>query len=210
LTPRHAAEAEVVSAEDGILALNKLESALEVQIAAAKAEDNPDRLRDLARLLVLAKTAEGIAAAEATSMASGTVQRAVAESLADFVGKKNYAFEDVTKEINSRCADAVAKLDDVYLGDIMKEMDLAGQAAVASFTGKEVYEFGDISKEIDQRAKVAVSAFTGKADYKFGDITKEALKRGENFIKDFTGKEEYKFGDITKTALKKLFGGDDK
>jgi len=206
------AEAEVIDVSDesdGRLALAKLEASLEKQIAEAQASDNPDRLRDLARLLVLAKTAEGIAASEIASDASGSVQQAVADSLAEFVGKEDYEFGDVTKEINRRCAGAVAALDDIYLEDISREMNLAGQAAVASFTGKEEYEFGDISKEVSTRAKGAVSAFTGKEDYKFGDITKEAMKRGGDAIKDFTGKEEYKFGDITKTVLKNFFGGDD-
>jgi len=206
------AEAEVIDVSDqggGQGALIKLEATLEQQIAEAKESDNPNRLRDLARLLVLAKTAEGIATKEIASDASGSVQQAVADSLADFVGKEDYDFEDVTKEVNKRCADAVQSLDDIYVEDIQREMSLAGQAAVSSFTGKEEYEFGDISSEVSTRAKGAVSAFTGKEDYKFGDITKEAMKRSGDAVKNFTGKEEYKFGDITKTVLKNIFGGDD-
>jgi len=198
-----------VSAEDGQMALVKVEQALEKQIAAAKSGDNPERLRDLARLLVLAKTAEGIAVAETTSDLTGKAQTAIAETLADFVGKENYEFGDVTKEIKSRTSKAVAALDDIYFEDIAKEMELAGQAAVTSFTGKEEYEFGDISAEVSARAKSSVLSFTGKEDYKFGDITKEAVKRGGDAIKDFTGKDDYKFGDITKTAFNKLFGGGD-
>lgn len=207
--PRHAADAEVVDNADGKMALAKLEAALEEQISQAKAEDNPTRLRDLARLLVLAKTAEGLAVAEATSTASGRVMKAVSESLQTFVGKEDYDFKDVTLEVKKRCASAVEKLDDIYIEDIQREMELAGQAAVSSFTGKEEYAFGDITKEVAARAKDSVSAFTGKSDYKFGDISKEALKRGGDFVKEFTGKDEYKFGDITKTAFKKIFGGGD-
>lgn len=213
LTPTaRGAEAEVIDVSDegdGRMALMKLEASLEQQIAEAKSSDNPNRLRDLARLLVLAKTAEGIAASEMASDASGSVQQAVAESLADFVGKEEYEFGDVTKAVNQRCAKAVAALDDIYIEDIQREMNLAGQAAVTSFTGKEEYEFGDISSEVATRAKGAVSSFTGKEDYKFGDITKEAMKRGGDAVKDFTGKEDYQFGDITKTVLKNIFGGDD-
>lgn len=203
-----AAEAEVVAggSSEGDVALVRLEEDLKVQIEKAQTDGNPNRLRDLARLLVLAKTAEGIAVKEGTTDASSAVKSAVAESLKDFVGKEEYDFEDVTAEIKTRTGKAVAALDDIYFEDIANEMALASQAAVAGFTGKEDYKFGDISKEIDTRAKGAISAFTGKEDYKFGDISKEAMKRGGDAVKSFTGKEEYKFGDITKTVLKNIFG----
>jgi len=206
---RSVQDAEVVGESEGKMALVKLEASLEAQIAAAKEGDNPNRLRDLGRLLVLAKTAEGIAASEMASDASSNMQQAVADSLADFVGKEDYEFGDVTKEVNSRCKTAVAALDDIYFEDIANEMNLAGQAAVTSFTGKEDYEFGDISKVVADKATNAVSVFTGKEDYKFGDITKAALEKGGDAVKQFTGKDEYRFGDITKTAFKKFFGGDD-
>lgn len=217
-----AVEAEVVDGAGGEAedALVRLEADLRSQIQKAQADDNPDRLRDLARLLVLAKTAEGIALKEGAMDASSAVKSAVAESLTSFVGKEDYDFNDVAAEVKTRTADAatkarakagkaVAALDDVYLEDIANEMALASQAAVARFTGKEEYKFGDISTEIDARAKTAISAFTGKDDYQFGDITKEALKRGGSAVKDFIGKEEYQFGDITKTVFKNIFGGGD-
>lgn len=191
---------------EGSLALMKLEKALQAQIAEAKAGDNPDRLRDMARLLVLAKTAEGIAASEITKDASNALQQAVADSLSAFVGKKDYDFQDVTQEINNRFKKVSDKLENLYLDDIAREMDLASQAAIASFTGKEEYQFGDITKEVGVRAKSAVADFTGKKEYQFGDITKAAMQKGGDAIKQFTGKEEYQFGDISKTVFKKLFG----
>jgi len=213
-------EAEVVDCPGGedSDALVRLEDDLRVQIAKAQADGNPNRLRDLARLLVLAKTAEGIVLKEGATDASSAVKSAVAESLTSFVGKEDYDFNDVAAEVKARTADtaskfragagsAVAALDDVYLEDIANEMALASQAAVARFTGKEEYKFGDISKEIDARAKTAISAFTGKEDYQFGDITKEAMKRGGDAVKGFIGKDEYQFGDITKTVFKNIFGG---
>jgi len=203
-------DAEVVGDTDGQLALVKLEADLKEQIAKAKEGDNPDRLRDLARLLVLAKTAEGIAATEMASDASSCVQQAVAEGLTDFIGKEDYEFGDVTKEINKRANKATAALDDIYLDDVAKELELASQAAVTSFTGKEQYEFGDISKTVADKATSAVADFTGKEDYKFGDVTKAALEKGGDAVKQFTGKDEYQFGDITKAAFSKLFGGDEK
>lgn len=215
-------DAEVVGAGDGDAALVRLEENIKLQIEKAQADGNPDRLRDLARLLVLAKTAEGIVLKEGATDASSTVKSAVAESLASFVGKDDYDFNDVASEVKvrtvsaatklrSKAGSAVAALDDVYLEDIANEMALASQAAVARFTGKESYEFGDISNEIDTRAKTAIASFTGKEDYQFGDITKEALKRGGSAVKDFIGKDEYQFGDITKTVFKNIFGkGDEK
>mmetsp|Transcript_2486 Transcript_2486/g.5838 ORF Transcript_2486/g.5838 Transcript_2486/m.5838 type:complete len:248 (+) Transcript_2486:50-793(+) len=197
-------DAEVVQPES-TLTLAQVEASLEEQIAQAQASDNPNRLRDLARLLVMAKTAEGIAAAELATDASDGLQTAMAGALSDFVGKEDYEIEDVVEEVNKR----VKALDSIYIEDIQREVSFAGQAAVASFTGKEDYEFGDITKEVATRAKDAVTSFTGKDEYQFGDITKEALKRGGDAIKDFTGKEEYKFGDITKTLFKNVFGGSD-
>uniref|UniRef100_A0A7S2QK24 Uncharacterized protein n=1 Tax=Zooxanthella nutricula TaxID=1333877 RepID=A0A7S2QK24_9DINO len=210
--PRRAevTEAEVVGGTAGDSALMKLEADLEIQIQKAKDEDNPSKIRDLARLLVLAKTAEGIAVKEGAKDASSAVKTAIADYLTEFTGKEDYTMSDVTKQIRKKCSNAVAALDDIYFEDIANEMALAGEAAAASFTGKEEYEFGDISKEVDARAKAAVSKFTGKADYKFGDISKEVMKRGGDAVKDFTGKDEYKFGDITKTVLKNIFGGEDK
>lgn len=207
---RAAVEADVVSEGDGSMSLAKLEQALEAQIVAAKESNNPQRLKELGRLLVLAKTAEGIAVTSGAKEVGGRVREAVASSLTNFVGKEDYDIQDVTKEIRSRVGKAVKALDDIYFEDIAREMDLAAQAAVASFTGKEDYEFGDVTKEVQKRAKESVAKFTGKEAYEFGDITKEALKRGGDAVKDFTGKDEYKFGDITKAALKKIFGGDDK
>lgn len=204
------------STQTGALALTKLEADLEEQINKAKAGDDPDRLKNLARLLVLAKTAEGIAVKEGASDLSSATQEAIAKGLAEFVGKDDYDFDDVTAEVTKRTeavrttwSKAVEKLDDIYFEDIAREMDLAGQAAVARFTGKEKYEFGDITKEVASRAAGAVAEFTGKKDYQFGDISKEAMKRGKDFVKDFTGKEEYQFGDLTKAAFAKLFGGGD-
>lgn len=207
---RATVEADVVSEGDGSVSLAKLEQALEAQIVAAKESNNPQRLKELGRLLVLAKTAEGIAVTSGAKEVSSRVREAVASSLTSFVGKEDYDIQDVTNEIRSRVGKAVKALDDIYFEDIAREMDLAAQAAVASFTGKEDYEFGDVTKEVQKRAKESVAKFTGKEKYEFGDITKEALKRGGDAVKGFTGKDEYKFGDITKAALKKMFGGDDK
>lgn len=195
---------------DSSASLAKLERALEAEIVAARDSKNPTRLRDLARLLVLAKTAEGIAVGAVAKEATVSVRQAITGSLESFVGKKDYAMQDVTREIMARCKSGVDKLDDIYLEDIAKEIDLVGQAAVASFTGKEEYEFGDITKTVNARATEAVKDFTGKEKYEFGDITQEALRRGGDAVKSFTGKDEYKFGDITKTVLKNIFGGGDK
>ena len=62
--------------------------------------------------------------------------------MADFTGKEQYTFGDISRELESRRA-----------------------AWVQEFTGKSDYQFGDLTKTF-------VSNFTGKGEYQFGDITK--------------------------------------
>lgn len=202
-----AEEAEVVSSD---AALAKLEITLKDQIKAAQEGKNPNRVRDLARLLVLAKTAEGIAVGGAAIDGTSKVRQVIAESLGDFVGKEDWTMQDVTSEIGKRTKNAVDALDDIYFEDIQRQMESAAAVAVSRFTGKEDYQFGDITTEVGKRVSAAVNEFTGKEKYEFGDLTKAAMSKGADAVKEFTGKDEYKFGDITKTAFKKIFGGDEK
>jgi hypothetical protein len=75
-------------------------------------------------------------------------------------------------------------------GDLSKELDRRLKDAVARYCGKEDgdYQFGDLSKEIDRRVKDRVSEYLGK-EYEFGDITREVSKRRKAWLEGFLGKE---------------------
>ena len=79
---------------------------------------------------------------------------------------------------------------------------------MASYCGKETYQFGDLSKEVDRRIKVQVSAFTGK-EYELGDISKELERRRQEWVKGYLGTDEYQFGDVTKKAVSDFTGKDE-
>jgi len=157
----------------------------------------------------------------------------------DFLGKDEYKVGDISKEIDTRVKEEVARIrgkEDYELGDFVVAMDdmsknftetLTGKpyeagdlsieldkrikSAVASFCGKDEYEFGDLSKEIGSRVQSRVEEFTGKS-YEFGDITREVETRRKEWVKGFLGEEaaaNYQFGDITKKFVTGFTGKDD-
>jgi hypothetical protein len=79
---------------------------------------------------------------------SKEIDARVKDRVAEFTGKSNYKFGDVSKELDSRRAQWVTN----FLGDDAKEM----------------YEFGDVTKK-------ALKNFTGKDEYEFGDVTKKVF-----------------------------------
>jgi hypothetical protein len=124
----------------------------------------------------------------------------------EFLGKDDYKIGDVSKQIDLRVKDEVAKLrgkgDGEYeLGDLVLAMDKLSKEMTESLTGKP-YETGDLSIELDKRIKGAVAKFCGKEEYEFGDLTKEITSRVSTRVKAFTGKP-YEFGDVTKEVNKR-------
>mmetsp|Transcript_115610 Transcript_115610/g.326831 ORF Transcript_115610/g.326831 Transcript_115610/m.326831 type:complete len:287 (-) Transcript_115610:102-962(-) len=212
-------EAEIVRSA----ALVRLEEEIEQKMQAADEQHDNKRLTELARLLVLAKASEGAAAWQATEALRNTVGDSIAETLADFVGRKDYDIADVAGAVDSKVGAAVASLENVYLtaesaaaappgsnpivlSDVMTpvvdEMAEGTKEAVSAFTGKEEYELGDITKEADKRAKAAIATLLGKEEYQFGDISRAAAAKAMDAVTSFTGKKDYQFGDVTKTLLR--------
>jgi len=125
------------------------------------------------------------------------------KNVGDFIGKDDYKVGDITKEIDTRVKDEVAKMrgkDDYELGDLSLALDKLSKDMTCNLIGKEPgeYEFGDLSKEIDTRVKSTVSEFCGNDSYEFGDLSKEIDRRAQSRVKEFIGKEDYEFGDISK------------
>ena len=175
---------------------------------------------------------------------SETVRVAVVEDLKRnirdfFLGKDEYKVGDISKEIDTRVKDEVARMrgkEEYELGDFVMAMDemskdltesLTGKpyetgdlsveldkrikSSVADFCGKDEYAVGDLSKEINQRVQLRVEEFTGKP-YEFGDVTREIENRRKEWVKDFLGEEaaaNYQFGDITKKFIAGYTGKDD-
>mmetsp|Transcript_28005 Transcript_28005/g.39446 ORF Transcript_28005/g.39446 Transcript_28005/m.39446 type:complete len:290 (+) Transcript_28005:99-968(+) len=120
----------------------------------------------------------------------------------DFIGDEEYKVGDITKEIDSRVKDEVAKIrgkDEYELGDLIVAMDDLSKDMTCQLTGKEDYEVGDLTKELDERVKSSVESFCGlePGEYKAGDLTVEMDKRVRGRVEEFVGKE-YEFGDISK------------
>ena len=129
----------------------------------------------------------------------------MSKSMTEELTGKPYEFGDLSKEIDRRVKDSVAKFcgkEEYEMGDLTREISRRVENRVNEFTGKDEYEFGDIAREIETRRKEWVKNFLGEkaaGEYQFGDITKKA-------ISNFTGKDDYQFGDITKKIAGSLFG----
>mmetsp|Transcript_20698 Transcript_20698/g.29218 ORF Transcript_20698/g.29218 Transcript_20698/m.29218 type:complete len:290 (+) Transcript_20698:117-986(+) len=126
----------------------------------------------------------------------------VKQKTRDFIGDENYKVGDITKEIDSRVKDEVAKIrgkEEYELGDLVTAMDELSKDMTCQLTGKEDYEVGDLTIEIDARVKKSVESFCGlePGQYQAGDLTKEVDNRVRGRVEEFIGKE-YEFGDITK------------
>jgi len=214
---------EIVDVE--VVALAKLEQDIEKQIQEAEEADKPNRVRDLARLLVLTRASAAAAAWQTTSELRDAVSSTVADSLSEFVGKDDYDINDVANEVETKLTAAVETLDNIYLtaeaakaapegstpivlsevvGPVTGQIKEGTKEAVLAFTGKEDYKFGDISKEAAVRAQNAIGNLLGSEEYEFGDLTRAAMGKAKDAVTSFTGKEDYKFGDVTKTVLKNV------
>lgn len=120
---------------------------------------------------------------------------------ADFIGKDEYKVGDISKEIDSRVKDEIAKIrgkDEYELGDLTGALDQIGKDMTCELTGKDDYEVGDLTNEIDSRVKGSVAAFCGKDEYEVGDLSAEIDKRSRAKVFEFIGKDDYEFGDISK------------
>mmetsp|Transcript_6777 Transcript_6777/g.11916 ORF Transcript_6777/g.11916 Transcript_6777/m.11916 type:complete len:277 (+) Transcript_6777:75-905(+) len=217
------AKDDVVDVE--VVALTRLEQDIEKQIQEAEAAEKPDKVRDLARLLVLTRASAAAAAWQATTELRDAVSTSVADSLSEFVGKEDYDINDVASKVEAKLTKAVETLDNVYLtpesaksapegstpivlsevvGPVTGQIKEGTKEAVLAFTGKEDYKFGDISKEAAIRAQNAIGNLLGNEEYQFGDLTKSAINKAKDAVTSFTGKEDYQFGDVTKTVLKNV------
>lgn len=133
------------------------------------------------------------------------VRLAVVEDLKkntrEFTGKDDYKVGDVSKELDVRVKDQVAKLrgkDEYELGDFTMALDGVAKDLTMELTGKDEYEAGDLSIELDKRVKESVAEFCGKDEYELGDLSIEIDKRVKEGVAEFTGKGDYEFGDISR------------
>jgi hypothetical protein len=143
---------------------------------------------------------------ELTELIRLSVIQDLKKNAREFLGKDEYKIGDISKEIDVRVKDEVAKLrgkeDGEYeLGDLVLAMDQMSKELTEGLTGKP-YETGDLSNELDKRIKGAVAKFCGKEEYEFGDLTKEITSRVSTRVEAFTGKP-YEFGDVTKEVNKR-------
>jgi uncharacterized protein YdeI (BOF family) len=127
------------------------------------------------------------------------------QNVAEFLGKDDYKIGDISKEIDVRVKDEVAKLrgkeDGEYeLGDLVLAMDQMSKDFTEDLTGKP-YQPGDLSIELDTRIKGAVAKYCDKEEYEFGDLTKAIRSRVSSRVEEFTGKE-YEFGDVSRELMK--------
>ena len=132
-----------------------------------------------------------------------SIRLAISEDLKrntrDFIGKDEYKVGDITKEVDTRVKDELARFrgkEEYELGDFTQAMDEMSKQMVEDFTGKP-YEMGDLSTALDTSIKSGVSKFCGKDDYEFGDLSNEIDGRVKDRVTGFTGKEDYEFGDIS-------------
>lgn len=131
------------------------------------------------------------------------VREDLKKSARDFLGKDDYAFGDISKEIDARVKLEVARLrekDEYELGDLSLVLDQVAKDMVCKYTGKAAgeYEFGDLSIQIDKNIKTAVANFCGKDEYEVGDLTREIAQRASNLAAEFAGKDIYEFGDVSR------------
>lgn len=119
----------------------------------------------------------------------------------DFIGKDDYKVGDITKEIDGRVKDEIAKMrgkDEYELGDLTQALDNIAKDLTCELTGREDYEVGDLTREIDSRVKSTVAEFCGKDTYEFGDLSAEVDRRVQSRVLEFIDKEDYELGDISR------------
>lgn len=127
------------------------------------------------------------------SLSFSTVVEDMKSNAREFLGKDDYEIGDITKEVDARVKNEVAKLrdkDEYELGDFVLAMDELSKKYTEELTGKP-YEPGDLSSHLDTSIKARVAQFCGKETYETGDLTREIASRIERRVNDFTGKEGY-------------------
>jgi len=176
---------------------------------------------------------------ELTEVIRTAVVEDMKKNARDFLGTDDYKVGDISKELDSRVKDEVAKfrgkeeyelgdfimaMDDLskqmtedltgkpyQAGDLTAELDNRVKATVAAYCETETYQVGDLTQAVARKAQARVEEFTGKP-YEFGDIARTLEESRQEWVKDFLGEEaakNYKFGDATKKALANLTGKDD-
>eukprot|EP00565_Helicotheca_tamesis_P005185 CAMPEP_0185728904 /NCGR_PEP_ID=MMETSP1171-20130828/4313_1 /TAXON_ID=374046 /ORGANISM="Helicotheca tamensis, Strain CCMP826" /LENGTH=288 /DNA_ID=CAMNT_0028397657 /DNA_START=69 /DNA_END=935 /DNA_ORIENTATION=+ len=138
---------------------------------------------------------------EITELVRTAVIEDVKKNTREFTGNDDYKIGDISKELDVRVKDEVAKLrgkDEYELGDFTMALDQLSKDLTCELTGKDDYEFGDLSSEIDSRIKNTVASFCGKDEYELGDLSVEVDRRVRERVADFTGNDEYEFGDISR------------
>jgi hypothetical protein len=79
--------------------------------------------------------------------------------------------------VKSTVADFCGK-DEYEFGDLSSEMDKRVKDRVSEFTGQEGYSFGDVSKEIENRRQEWAKDLLGEealANYQFGDVSADEI-----------------------------------
>ena len=125
----------------------------------------------------------------------------------EFIGKDDYNVGDITKEVDARVKDEVAKLrnkDEYELGDFLLAMDELSKKYTEELTGKP-YEPGDLSTHLDTNIKARVAEFCGKDEYTPGDLTREMASRVEQRVKEFTGKDGYEVRCVERQRIFDVF-----
>jgi len=138
---------------------------------------------------------------EISEMVRTAIVEDVKAKTGDFIGKDEYKVGDISKEMDARIKDEVARLrdkDEYELGDLSVALDEMSKEFTKELTGKDEYEVGDLSKEIDKRVKGAAANFCGKDEYEVGDLSKEMDSRVQSRVAEFTGNDDYSFGDISR------------
>jgi len=140
---------------------------------------------------------------ELGTLITTAVREDLKKSARDFIGKDEYAFGDLTKEVDARVKAEVARLrdkDDYELGDFSLLLDQVVKDTVCEYVGKDAgeYEFGDLSIQIDKTVKQSVATFCGKEQYEVGDLSREVAARVSQVAADFAGNDTYEFGDVSK------------
>jgi len=138
---------------------------------------------------------------ELTELVRIAIREELKGKMRDFLGTEAYKLGDISKELDGRIKEEVAKIrgkSEYELGDLTVALDTFAKTEVTRMTGKDAYDFGDLSIELDKRVKVAVGVYTGKGSYSSGDLQAEVRKRVSSRVAEFTGKGEYSFGDVTR------------
>jgi hypothetical protein len=102
---------------------------------------------------------------EITELVRVAILEETKKNARDFLGKDDYKVGDISKELDARVKQEVAKLrgkDEYELGDLSVALDTISKEMVCEMTGKDKYEFGDLSTEIDSRVKTSVAKFCGE------------------------------------------------